>query len=555
MGDAARVDESGEAYGTFKETLKVATNKDGRVSATYETSDAYSRGGSVTVTGKGGAVAVGNLTNYNTVTLDKANAKDIRNSTAQKLNRKYSKTFASVEDYGQVESFDMAFGDVNNAVLLAALTQYSASGSVTLKNDATAGNISGYNKVTAKAKDGDSLQIGAISAFVGKVEDQDVNAGSYKEQISYNTKKNVKTVTETVAPAASVTLDDYVVGGNVEGYKTVTLTEADVNGSIVRGDSYTSKTVTNYKEDGTVASESTSVTYKRDGSVKAKDAVISGNIEDYSSVTLTEAVVTGDITQSFVAKVVDGKETIKLVGTVTLTESKVAGTIENYSAVNAKSSVIGSISNVAKVAFNSGDNELASYTGTSDNDSMTVAKKAVLELGTANFAEGNDKLTVSGTLILTGSDFKLGDNVTLAGKGEIAMTSSVYEAIGSAIGDNFAGKVLDLGATTDGFRGTAYELADNTANKAVKLDDDELYTGWLGDVADCSDTIDYIKFTDDCDEVVLSSSSFGDAVIKLGNEVLTLDGSEYKFSVSEGDVLSIERKDKSSMSYTISTLA
>ena len=184
---------------------------------------------------------------------------------------------------------------------------------------------------------------------------------------------------------------------------------------------------------------------------------------------------------------------------------------------------------------------------------MTIAKNAVLELnGAANFGGGNDKLTITGTLILNSVDFD--SSVTLAGKGEVAVTEGNYAAV-SKLFESFGGKVLNLGATTEGFRGTAYELADNTAKKAVKLDAEYGFTGWLGDVSGCVDTIDFIKFTDDAEFVTLSSSDFADAVVSLNGNALTLDGDVYKFSVSEGDVLSIERKDKSSMSYSISTLA
>ena len=534
LGDAAR-----DAYGSFKETLKVVTNKDKSVTAAYETVDSYKRGGAVTVTGKD--AKAGNLTNYNTVTLDKASAGNISNSTLQKQTRKYSKTWESVDAYGTPEAFDMAF-DTESAVLLSSLDQYSASGSVTLKNDATAGNITGFAKVTAKAKDGEDLAIGAISA--GTIEDTEMIAGSYKKQMTYDAKKNVETVSETVAPAASVTLDGYDVTGSISGYKSVTLSDAKVSGSVVMGESYTSKTTTAKDNDGNVVSTNTTTTYNRNGSLKADDTVINGNVEGYTTVKLTDSEVNGNITQGAVAK---------LVGTVTLTGSDVDGMIENYSAVNAKDAEIGAISNVAKTSFNGGYNELGSYTGTAGNDTMTIAKNAVLELnGAANFGGGNDKLTITGTLILNSVDFD--SSVTLAGKGEVAVTEGNYAAV-SKLFESFGGKVLNLGATTEGFRGTAYELADNTAKKAVKLDAEDGFTGWLGDVSGCVDTIDFIKFTDDAGVVTLSSSDFADAVVSLNGNALTLDGDVYKFSVSEGDVLSIERKDKSSMSYSISTLA
>ena len=166
-----------------------------------------------------------------------------------------------------------------------------------------------------------------------------------------------------------------------------------------------------------------------------------------------------------------------------------------------------------------------------------------------DFVGGKDKLTVNGTLILNSAQFD--SNVTLAGKGEIVMTDTIYSPIGADIDDKFSGKVFNLGATADGYRNKSYELADNISKKAVKLDAYEDYAGWLGNVDGLNDSIDFIKFTNkESVEVKLRFSNFESAVVELNGNLLTINETNYQFSVSSGDILSIKLEDKTSISYT-----
>ena len=64
------------------------------------------------------------------------------------------------------------------------------------------------------------------------------------------------------------------------------------------------------------------------------------------------------------------------------------------------------------------------------------------------------------------------------------------------------------------------------------------------------------KFTNkESVEVKLSFSNFESAVVELNGNLLTINETNYQFSVSSGDILSIKLEDKTSISYTISTLA
>lgn len=79
---------------------------------------------------------------------------------------------------------------------------------------------------------------------------------------------------------------------------------------------------------------------------------------------------------------------------------------------------------------------------------------------------------------------------------------------------------------------------------------------WLGNVDGLNDSIDFIKFTNkESVEVKLSFSNFESAVVELNGNLLTVNETNYQFSVSSGDILSIKLEDKTSISYTISTLA
>ena len=184
----------------------------------------------------------------------------------------------------------------------------------------------------------------------------------------------------------------------------------------------------------------------------------------------------------------DPEVTKSLNGSVTLKNGASASSITNFKSVTMTGSEAGEIKNVEKVTVNKGDSTIGSYTGTDGNDTLSIAKGAVLTAEEIVLNDAKDTLALNGTLILTGSNF---DVTNITGKGEIAATATVWEAL------DMDETVLNLGETAENFRGTAYENADDNAKKAVKWDGKTEYNGWLGNWSGAKegcDEVDYIKF-------------------------------------------------------------
>ena len=140
---------------------------------------------------------------------------------------------------------------------------------------------------------------------------------------------------------------------------------------------------------------------------------------------------------------------------------------------------------------------------------------------------------------------------SFTGKGEIAASADIFADVQNLVSNSgFKGTLVNLGATAEGFRGTAYELADNSEKKAVKWDTEAEYTGWIGSCEGCSDTVDFIKFTADENGVLNIAGEF-DSVI-LNGEVIELGTISSGIELSAGTdyVLQLNKKEES-MSYTL----
>ena len=112
--------------------------------------------------------------------------------------------------------------------------------------------------------------------------------------------------------------------------------------------------------------------------------------------------------------------------------------------------------------------------------------------------------------------------------------------------------ILNLGATAENFRGTAYEKADDLLNKAVKMDGSE-YNGWLGSWGEADtefDSVDCLKVKV-TDETTLTVSGDLDWTLwdKKGKEDLgqlsTLAAGEYIIEIRQD-------KEKGSLAYSVS---
>ena len=170
-----------------------------------------------------------------------------------------------------------------------------------------------------------------------------------------------------------------------------------------------------------------------------------------------------------------------------------------------------------------------------------------------------DTLAINGTLILTGSadDFPQIEAAKIIGKGEIAANSAAY----AQLDVNFA-NILNVGETSNNFRGTAYENADDNFKTAVMWDVKEEYNGWLGDwegyTCGCDDA-DYIRFkADSGDELIIDGIADGNWTLfdtrsnQIINENIFADG---EFKLAGEYILKLENgSDNKSTAYTI-TLA
>ena len=247
-------------------------------------------------------------------------------------------------------------------------------------------------------------------------------------------------------------------------------------------------------------------------------------------------------------------------GSVTLKNGSHADSITNFKNVILTGSEVEKIDNVNKITVSKGDSFIGSYIGTEDNDTLTIAENAVLTASEIKLGTGaKDTLAINGTLILIGSadDLPLVEAAKIIGKGETAANSAAY----AQLDVNFA-NILDVGETSNNFRGTAYENADDNFKKAVKWDVKEEYNGWLGDwegyTCGCDDA-DYIRFkADSGDELIIDGIADGNWTLfdtrsnQIINENIFADG---EFKLAGEYILKLENgSDNKSTAYTI-TLA
>jgi hypothetical protein len=211
-----------------------------------------------------------------------------------------------------------------------------------------------------------------------------------------------------------------------------------------------------------------------------------------------------------VSKVTDDKEAFKLAGSVNMVNST-AESMENYQSLTMDNSTIGDVVNVQKVTVSKGSSSIDNYIGTNGKDTFTVSKNAVLYIsGNINFEYG-DKFVNNGTVIFGNAATDL-DALAISGKGEFAAAADVWQ-------DDWVDMVLNLGETSENFRGTKYELADDDLKKAVKWDMQNTYSGWLGSWDEDFDNIDYIKFkTDRKCEIAISGDNLDISFITNGRK-------------------------------------
>ncbi|MBR7107428.1 MAG: C10 family peptidase, partial [Lentisphaeria bacterium] len=132
-GDILRLSESGESCSKSTGQF-TATSKSGTVTGTYTLTVNYIRSGTLTATGS----RVGNVTNFNSVTLDESSAATISNERYSQQKYGYTAEWENVRDYSGFDS--------SRSKLLSQAEKLS--GTVTLKNNSRADVVEHFSSVT-----------------------------------------------------------------------------------------------------------------------------------------------------------------------------------------------------------------------------------------------------------------------------------------------------------------------------------------------------------------------------------------------------------------------
>lgn len=360
----------------------------------------------------------------------------------------------------------------------------SSVGTVTVDGAFVNNDIVGYAKVIIE----DGAFVGKISNGSDFVEENvTTDEGTDKEKIVY---------TRTDKVAGSVTVkanknyddDDTMVAGDIVGYAKVNVSGYNAKGDIL------------FVTVGNIFSSNTkTVSTTKDGATETKTT-----IDTVGKVTVTNAWA-----QNIDAKtVVLEKAHVGNIGTTLIDD--VTQNLKGNS-LTMKGATVTGIQNVETVTVAKGVNALidGAYSNNSEvADKFTIAAGASLILteDAAISADKKDKVTVNGSLIVNSADNIADIACDILGKGEIAASDDVLadiEALDLDIAKSI--KLVNTGATSEGFVGSKFEAADNTAKAAVNWDfdfDNATFTGWLngGADADVVDKVDYIKFYVDVDE-------------------------------------------------------
>ena len=446
----------------------------------------------------------------------------------------------------------------------------AASGKVTLEKGTHVDTIDGYTTVTVNG------------SSVGTINNNTVN-DSKSESTTYDDAKQSVTrkVTLSHSESSSGTLKATDAElGDVTGFSTVTLTDVAGGNDFRRvtgdgGDYSTVKeslSVTTAKDGKVTGKYTKTVTFDRSGKLTATDSVI-GDVENFNTVTLN-GTSAGKISNIFESKSVvsgvrewenmedygtsfdnydlgldsfknstESSVTKSLSGSVTLKNGAAAVSVTDFKTLTMTGSEVGTVTNVSKVTVNKGDSAIGSYTGSAGSDTLSVAKGAVLVSDAIDLGS-EDTVKLSGTLVMKDSTLNAGK---FTGKGEIAAADGIEL-------DVDFGNIVNVGATSENFRGTAYEMADDKLSKAVKWDGSAEYCGWLGSwegYAEGSDTLDFIKIKIKEESALTFSDNISVTLLdKKGNAIEGVDLD----SIAAGEyVLQIEQqKDKTaSIAYSV----
>ncbi|MBR7131734.1 MAG: hypothetical protein IKC82_07110 [Lentisphaeria bacterium] len=433
-----------------------------------------------------------------------------------------------------------------------------ATGSLTVRDSEVNGDIRGYNSVNF------------TNGSAGK--EKNINNWIYNYNAKYSIKdgetvENNATLEYKASGNFTARVDkkgesDLYQFGSISGFEKVAISGfADktaqksviVNGSItggklsIKGEAEIS--AYGFLIDDIPEINASDSVFAASGSVVLeKKVTVRGDIYGFDSVTVKDSAVAGEIKATpyefdfkAVPDYVDYSEFAVSGKLVNLTDGK-AGRVTGYKQVN--------ISGIY--------NEIDYYTGTAGDDTLKIAGNSALRVNSLDFGEGEkDKLLLEGTLII---DDPINLNWALesvSGRGAIAAATDNLADAESVCGTDI--NFIDLGDVADGFKGAAWELADDSAVKAAFWDGESFLTGWLCGDFDSNyktvvDTVDYIRFTA-TDDGYLGFGGDANIIAVSGWEVGAEDKlfTSNNFYVAAGSeyIIKLEREDANSASYTV----
>ena len=237
------------------------------------------------------------------LTAEKQLSEKATGSVSVKLDKKADEdiTVGNIYNYAKVDiagykDYSVSVGDITSECITEKetednskgagswLDEYSANGSVTLKDNVSAGNITNFANVTLK-----NATAGAITAYDFSNVDlggDPLVAGYYKSQESQSADGSYK-IEEEVKATGSVSLDN-AQANSIKGYAKVTLKNGStVDGNIISTENYKKTEAYAAAKDKYTDSYKVSLT----NTLTAENSYISGNIENFSTVKLVNTNV------------------------------------------------------------------------------------------------------------------------------------------------------------------------------------------------------------------------------------------------------------------------
>ncbi len=535
------------------EKCSAKTDKKGVVTATGQKTENSASNSTVTVTD---SIIGGDIFGYKNVTLERVqlgSTMEINGEPIWKVVRKGVHTFDNAVDYDAINDWGWYGSTPANRFRTYTYTRtesQTSTGKLVMKDieGETALSAIYYATVsiTGSADAETPLRVELLSSGGN-------SKGSYKAEWEYlgingSGQRLAKSVTtnekETRSAAGTATLKDVEMNWMLK-YKTVNLVnvtgtdDSGIAGGNVEIDKYVEIQNWVFREnEGWV----------QDGNAAYTDA--KGNAIDRRPKTVYSATGSASLKDSSLSKIYGYQ-------TVTLENSSVDEIYINPEADDPSDAEFKAVKSTVNIK--GAGNRIGTYEGGSGNDTMTVAKNAVLDADGFNFGDGNDTLNISGILTTSASKAAFGsgnDTLNIAKGGALRLNVDAGIDLddtfgGDGFGDQckingdlvllgtrenilhylsgpfaikFSGsgaiatntdtafllaadwnKVYDIGTqdVAKNFQSTAYESADNTMKKAAVLSDwldadgkAENY-GWLcGEGSDkFADTTDWFKFT------------------------------------------------------------